>query len=223
MSTNAKRNIIHNEIQRREERCTSTTNAEQHIAEFMDTVTNNGYPQNFVKDKPKRKRNTRNQKQATDFMYFNFPYMNDKVDRKVQKIFKDIDMPVRLYRKSHTMRNALKSKSNPKQCQMKDCKLKNNLCLTTNCVYKITCSHCQQSYIGSTLRPFHQRYKEHLTNTIGSVTKHQQICHSNYTCAILTRENDPVKLRFKEALLINNHHAEINSRNERDELQHLVV
>ena len=72
-------------------------------------------------------------------------------------------------------------------------------------------------------RQFHQRYKEHRTKDNSSVAAHQKICQASFTSQILVCERDPVKLRFKEALLINKHKATINSRQERDELQHLIV
>jgi hypothetical protein len=155
-------------------------------------------------------------------MYFEFPYINDKTDRQIQKVFKDTGLPVRLYRKSFTLRNALRPRRRREECQKKNCTLNNDLCLTKNCVYQLTCQECKESYIGSTARPFHTRLHEHLTQDSSSVSSHRKICRADFTPKILARDNDTVKLRFKEALLIKSHGATINSRAEREELQHLI-
>ena len=149
--------------------------------------------------------------------------VSDAIDRQVKRIFKEIDLPVRIYRKSRTLRHALKDKPPTKDCRMTTCQLKNDQCLVKNCVYQLTCTNCQAIYIGSTTRAFHTRYKEHLTSENSSVAAHKSICHANFTSKIIARENDPVKLRFKEALLIQSRNATINSRAEREELQHLIT
>ena len=156
-------------------------------------------------------------------MYFEFPYLNDTIDRQIRKVFKEIDLPVRIYRKSHTLRNALKDKPQTEACRMKTCLLKNDQCLIRNCVYQLTCTKCQAVYIGSTTRTFHTRHKEHMTSDTSSVSSHKTKCQAEFTTKIIARENDPVKLRFKEALLIQKYNATINSRAEREELQHLIT
>jgi hypothetical protein len=156
-------------------------------------------------------------------MYFEFPYISDAIDRQVKRVFREIDLPVRIYRKSHTLRNALKDKPPTEDCRMKTCKLKNDQCLVKNCVYQLTCTNCQEIYIGSTTRAFHTRFKEHLTSDNSSVSAHKSTCQASFVSKIIARENDPVKLRFKEALLIQSRNATINSRAEREELQHLIT
>ena len=88
--------------------------------------------------------------------------------------------------------------------------------------YKITCNKCQEFYIGSTIRPFHDRLKEHQTKEESSVRIHQQQCQADFKYEIIARENDAIKLRFKEAMLITKQKATINSRAEREELRHLI-
>ena len=224
LPTNVKRTILKNEVERRKERCSSPTRARRHVEEFKNTMRNNGYPDNFLSDTAcGTRRNSVREDFVKDYIYFEFPYVNDSIDRQVRQIFKDLDLPVRLYRKSFTLRNALqKRRSNTEVCSMRDCYLNNELCFVKNCVYKLTCDNCQQAYIGSTIRPFHARVKEHFTRPVSSVFQHRTKCHGDFTPVIICRENDPVKLRFKEALLITKHNAAINSRAEREELQHLI-
>lgn len=228
LPTNAKRNILNNEIKRRKERCSTPEQAEKHLQDFTNTMKQNGYPANFIGQQTNR-RKTRNrqthntQPTSQDYMYFDFPYIDDTTDRQVKKIFRDLDLPVRLYRRSHTLRNALNKTPPQDECNMKDCLLKNEQCLIKNCVYKLTCSKCHEVYIGSTFRTFHARFKEHMTSNNSSVSAHRKQCRSSFSSKIIAREHDPVKLRFKEALLIQKHNASINSRAEREELQHLIV
>ena len=188
----------------------------------------NGYPPNFISQQTNRTRTRSRHTQNTqptkqDYIYFDFPYIDDATDRQVRKVFRDLDLPIRLYRRSHTLRNALKNTPPLDPCTMKDCRLKNEQCLVQNCVYKLTCSKCHEAYIGSTTRTFHTRFKEHMSSDKSSVSAHRRQCQATFSTSIIAREHDPVKLRFKEALLIQKHNASINSRAEREELQHLIV
>ena len=225
LPTNAKRNILVNEINRRKERCSSLEKAKSHIQDFKRTMQSNGYPANFLRNENPRRRPRDDNTQATpeDYMYFEFPYINDTIDRQIKKVFKEIELPVRIYRKSYTLRNALKDKPTTQECRMTTCQLKNDQCLIKNCVYQLTCNRCHEIYIGSTTRTFHTRFKEHMTTDTSSVSAHKTKCQTSFTTKIIARDHDPIKLRFKEAILIQRHSASINSRAEREELQHLIT
>jgi GIY-YIG catalytic domain len=222
--TNFKKTVLINEIKRREERCSSPTNSTAHRINFENTMTANGYPTNFLKQTNKRSPQKLTQKHtpANKFIYFNVPYINDKIDRQISNIFREINLPVRLYRRSYTLRNALRPKQNTEICQTRNCPLNNLLCHRKNCVYQITCTKCKQIYIGSTIRPLHTRIKEHLTLKTSSVLTHHKQCQAELTYNILATDNDAIKLRFKEAMLIHKHNASINNRAEREELQTLI-
>ena len=225
--TTTKKTILMNEIKRRQETCSSPDKAAKHTDEFQKTILMNGYPPNFLQRRQENKTKNRGATNITkprdiDYTDFEMPYINDRVDKEVRKIFREVGLPVRLYCRSYSLRNALRPTTKAKQCKIKDCKLKNTLCQAKNCVYQIKCTKCHQIYIGSTIRPFHHRFKEHLTDEKSSVHAHQQACHASFETKILARSNDPVKLRFKEAMLILQHGATINSRAEREELLHLI-
>jgi hypothetical protein len=224
LPTNVKRDILRNEMDRRIERCSSTTGVTRHLDNFKRIVRRNGYPENFIHQSTKQRKNREHKNMNKDkYMYFEFPYINDTIDRQIKKIFKEVDLPVRIFRKSRTLRNALSAKPTKEECRMRTCQLKNEQCLIKNCVYQLKCDKCHEVYIGSTTRAFHARFKEHMTSKTNSVSTHRSSCQSTFTTKILARENDPVKLRFKEALLINSNNATINSRAEREELQHLII
>ena len=99
--------------------------------------------------------NTYNNKRKTDkgdVVYFNFPFLGDRIQTKIYKVFRDAQLPVRIYNKSQTLRGALKQKEPPGRCTMKDCPIKEErLCLQRNCVYK-------DIYIGSSVRHLHTRF-----------------------------------------------------------------
>ena len=165
-------------------------------------MQSNGYPANFLRDENARRRPRDTNTKPEDYMYFEFPYINDTIDRQVRKIFKEIELPVRIYRKSYTLRNALRDTPRTQECRMKNCQLSNDQCL---------------------IRTFHTRFKEHMTVDTSSVSAHKTNCQASFTTKIIARDHDPIKLRFKEAILIQRHSASINSRAEREELQHLIT
>jgi hypothetical protein len=111
------------------------------------------------------------------------------------------------------------------------CPFKNSgLCHVNNIVYQVTCRSCSQIYIGSTIRPLHCRMSEHLRNTNSSIYKQIQTCvdstrttmEDKLCLHILSKENDPINLRIKEAILIREKCPQLNSREELKELKMLL-
>ena len=114
MPSNTKRSILRNEVIRRKERCSSPSKTAIYIREFKETMRINGYPTDFLYHKchsciqdpaPTRQWNhntteSRNFPSVShnDFIYFEFPFINDWIDSKVRRIFKELDISVRLYR-----------------------------------------------------------------------------------------------------------------------------
>jgi hypothetical protein len=224
LPSDSKRNILVNEIKRRDERCSSPSRAAKHRQEFDETCKLNGYPPHFLQctRESRRTRRAINRTQNDELLYLEFPYIDDKTDRRIKRIFRDVNLPIRLFRRSYTLRNALAKKQERHLCTIRGCTLKNDLCLQQCCVYQLTCEKCGEFYIGSTIRHFHTRLREHLTSENSSVYKHRQQCQSDFDSKIIARESDRVKLRFKEALLIHKLNATINSREEREELKSLI-
>ena len=182
-----------------------------------------GYSYKIFASKQDNRRPAESQRQRrTKFFYFNFPYISDKIDRKLRNIFRKNNLNVKLYRKSNTLRNYLKPPQPIVACKLSNCQLNNKFCKTRNCVYQLTCSKCDSKYIGSTIRELHLRYKEHTTNPNSSVYKHQASCEATFTVKILRREPDHIKLRFKESIDIANLAPTINSKLECEELTQLT-
>ena len=80
-------------------------------------------------------------------------------------------------------------------------------------------------YIGSTIRKIHDRIKEHLNSNKSSVYKHLISCQDtrqDIQVSIITRDNDNVNLRLKEAFHIRKETPTINSRDECAELTDIL-
>ena len=154
--------------------------------------------------------------------YFEFPFINDNIDRKIKRIFKEEELPISIYRKSHTLKQAL-SKQIEETCTLKNCYIKNSkICTTKNCVYEAKCIGCNELYVGSTTRPLHIRAKEHINNDKSSINKQKATCGNDFSFKILKKTNDAIKLRFIEAIFIKNKQPKLNSKEESQELLHLM-
>ncbi len=213
---------VRNEICRIEDRCTSNEERKSHLEFFYNDLTTRGYqnPKLFFGQK-KRSRKPRNP-QGQKYCYFEFPFINDEVHYKVKRIFQSSNLPIRIYTKSRTIRSALQPKRDPIQCNARQCQMSNELCLRKNCVYSMTCEKCREQYIGSSVRPLHHRVREHLNGTKSSVHKHGLVCKANFEVKVMANDKNVNRLRFKEAILIRDQRPQINSKQEREELLHLL-
>ena len=218
--TSSKRFILENEIHRRTTRCNDVNRNLTHVNSFKERMKINGYPENFLHKTNKNRRPKRIEPSKP--IYFEFPFINDKIDHKIKTIFRQLDLPVRLFRKSNTLRQALKPKTHPSDCSLTSCKFQSRLCRIRNCVYKMECQKCLATYVGSTIREFHYRYKEHLSNQTSAIFQHRRSCNASFETTIIAKDIDPIKLRFKEAILIEKLSPSLNSRTEREEMKTLI-
>ena len=89
-----------------------------------------------------------------------------------------------------------------------------------NELYQLTCSRCNQQYIGSTTRLIHDRVGEHINKENSSVKKekHTYSCqnedYKGIEVKIIMSENDPANLRLYEAFYIRKFKPILNSREE---------
>lgn len=220
LPTSSKLNYINNEIDRISTRCTKRKDREEQIKNFESVLIKNDYPTTFIH----RSKNTKRNKQTTrgKQFYFEFPYINDKIEHKIKRIFQTENIQVSLYRKSITLEQTLKKKS-PETCHLTNCPIKDNkLCSIKNCVYEAKCTNCNDTYIGSSIRPLHIRAREHNNNKQSSIYKHKETCKNEFTYKLLSKTNDITKLRYTEAIHIKKKQPKINSREESQELMHLI-
>ena len=221
----AKLSCIRNERKRINVRCSSPTDAQRHQENFSALLRQNGYAEHVLRKpavhsrkKPKRR------PPPSDTIYFQFPFVTDSVQRRVQAIFTKNGLPVSVFDHNTTLRNALQKKQQEKTCNLKDCSIANsNLCYTRRCVYKLECTKCPHFYIGSTLRCLHERVREHLQQERSSVFQHKSNCGATFDVKVIAKARDNTTLRFKEALLIRDTKPTINAKREIDELLSLTT
>ena len=224
LPTKSKMHFIRNERSRIMKNCSTNKEAKVHLDQFNNVLKNNGYPETFIHNpntfpNNKHKRSNKKFRPSPDqYAYFNFPYISDTINRKLSRCFIREGLNVRLYHKNFSLRNALKVKTtNNRSCKKKNCIVEGNLCFRKNVVYKITCNNCRKIYIGSTIRPLHDRIYEHVNNDNSSVKKHFYECRSsanNITIEVLEHETRKGNLRIREAYYINKHKPELNSKEE---------
>ena len=167
-------------------------------------------------NKKKKKRNPNND----NVFNFKIPFISNNINRKITNAFKSEGINVRLCHQSYTLRNALKQPDAlPTMCKLLNCPISNpKLCYQRKVVYQLKCQHCNNIYIGSTIRDLHIRIKEHYTTRTSSVFQHKQTCNSNFTTSVVNRDSDPANLRLKEGLMIRKLSPSINSRAESEEI-----
>ena len=216
-----KYNIAHNELNRRITRCTHESAKQNQKEQFQELLRSNGYTDLDIKKALAHKKRTKKDSKEK-VAYFNCPYISETFDKKLRKIFNTHKLPVRLYRRSRTLRSALNKRNLRQSCSLEKCKLNNNLCYLKNCVYSMKCNKCHKEYIGSSKRDLHKRYNEHLSNPNSSIFKHLSICGNDFTTSILSRDPDEINLRFKEAIMIAQRTPALNSKMEREELLYLI-
>ena len=156
----------------------------------------------------------------SEAFYINLPYLGDAHDYQLRRIFLREGIPIRIYRRSNSLRDFLRPKRGEYQkCIWDDCPTRRNeKCFLKNVVYKLTCRPCNQSYIGSTARALHERIRYHTSRWTGSTVHHHlKICgrgRANIDVFILSHECDAINTRLAEARIIRKENPSLNERDE---------
>ena len=221
LPTRSKMHYIHNERTRIVNRCSNTNNTKKHLENFDNILRLNDYPDSFInknniQNRNKHKRKMKKKIVSDSASYFNIPFVNDNINKKIRNFFFKEDLNVRLSHRTSSLRSALKKNFSTKQaCNKKGCTLDSGICFRKNVVYKIKCNKCQKHYIGSTVRNLHTRIHEHFNHNNSSVFKHMQTCKSkDMIVSVIDKENRKGNLRIREAYHIQKSKPEINSKEE---------
>ena len=153
------------------------------------------------------------------------PFVSDRLNQKVKRIFQQEGLNIIVYSKNKSPRQMLSSKRCDATCSLNACTISDpKLCYQRNVVYEILCSGCNNTYIGSTIRPLHVRIKEHLSTDESSVKRHLATClgTAQISVKILSHDNDEKNLRLREAILIMDHKPKLNAKEEEKGLLSLV-
>jgi len=216
-----KKAAIHNELERISQRCSTATDKIRETSKFVGEVKSRGYGE--IKEKPTRVRRQKRDPNDSDSCFFQFPFINDSSHHAIKRIFRSENLPVRIYSKNKTLRSLLNRRKTTESCNIRNCYVNNpKLCNVKMCVYELQCTQCSNSYIGSTIRQLHSRVKEHLQQESSSVFRPKKQCNGDFKISILSRDRIPNRLRFKEAVFIQQKNPQLNNKFEREELLHLI-
>ena len=130
-------------------------------------------------------------------------FVSDSCDRKIKQLIKKYDVPVSLISRPNKYLSQCFNDSVPHNkhdnCDICNLLLDKFTCEDKYVVYEFKCKSCENSYIGQTCTPFHQRYKEHrhsveVKNKTSALSEHILISHpsanpsmNNFTCSILKK------------------------------------
>jgi len=198
-----------------------------HNETFDKLLIENGYPQSIIQESKNTNRGQTNRRRiGGNPFYIKVPFVNNEFNRRLKGIFYKHGFNVRFCYPNRTLRSILSQKRTGNTCHLTNCTISSSgLCLRSRVVYQIKCPNCLSSYIGSTIRPFHIRVKEHLSCNNSSVFRHLQHCpiiNDPISVSVLAYDSDPVNLRLKEALFIRERLPNLNSREEIRELDCLI-
>ena len=231
--TQAKQNIITNEIFRISDRCTTRESEQKHKDNFATLLRAHGYNRNEINDCMQLSRRRRKEKvinKDANIFYLQLPYISDSFDNRVKRIFKQQNIDIRIAHQSFTLRNFLKkNNSSQPSCTLNNCPVGDpRKCYRHHVVYQLNCNVCHQIYIGSTIRSLHTRVREHFTHNTSSVYKHLSSCQHNQphfmmSTTIIGHHKDDINLRFLEHILIKQHSPTLNSQTDFNFLDPLLL
>ena len=117
-------------------------------------------------------------------------------------MIKTLGLRIHVSHRNSKLRHVLNKKVKEDKCKLKNCRINNDLCLIKGTVYKIKCIKCGATYIGSSWRPLHTRFKEHMNQRASVVNMHMIRCGGLLAVEILEKDANIQRMRIKEAILI---------------------
>jgi len=212
-----------------ENRCTEISDKSNNINKFQDTLKLNGYTQQQLNNlfehhggTTRRRRAERRAQQhdSNEIFYLDLPYIDERTERKVKKIFQHEGVHIRLYRRSTSLLSLLRPNLNRlPNCNIDGCTINDSKkCFQRNITYHLKCIPCGNDYIGSTVRHLHQRIHDHTHTGQGSEI-HQHLLNCNngrakVQISILNKSKDRINTRISEAVYQKKLRPTLNTRNE---------
>jgi hypothetical protein len=212
---NAVNNIVRQEWARISNRCSEPTSKSKHLAEFKNRLRKNKHNVQALKLNLPNTSNGQQSNNGSDQVFFlNIPFVSNDLEQKIRKSIKGLGVKIIISHKASHLKQVLAKPRIIEKCRMTNCQLKNNLCLVKCSVYEITCSKCHETYIGSTWRHLHIRYKEHLAQRASPIHAHNTKCDGQLVVSVLDKDNNTQRLRIKEALLIKERKPSMNRKDD---------
>lgn len=214
LTSSQARSFILNEKERLISKCSTDVYKNEAIQQLKNKLIDRGYSNEFINNAMEKPSTRRAQNEGGEALFFKFPFIDEKTDRRVKNILRRTAPNVHITRRGHNIRSML-SKSKLAPCP-DNCSIQK--CQTTKAVYEYTCG-CKENYIGSTKRTLHKRANDHINPAASqrpsSITTHQRACNNgNWSFKILERGSDVVDTRIREGLLIRQLTPTLNERDE---------
>ena len=181
VAISTKRNTVINEFSRAIRNSSDEEKKLLSMSLVQQRFCNNGYPRKFLYNC--KRILDRKSLHAQDRMFDKnklrliIPFHNEKLKRKTHELLRRTGLSdhVQIVHKHNPLNHILRKPV--KTCVFRNCEIcklsdKNDICSSKFCVYKITCNICSAFYIGETMRTFHSRVKEHLTQESSAVFQH---------------------------------------------------
>ena len=219
-----KNNYVNNSINYVKRRCSNEADCKVAFNKLETKLSKNGFSM-----KRKHKKSSKRCKEIRkNNTYLKLGFVNDKTDRDIRKLIKKYELPINLVSSPNkTLYNALKFKQKVEKhesclvCESLPNKMK---CTDRFLVYKFTCHHCKDFYIGQTSRPFKHRFNEHKRAVdkgnvdSSAMAEHCLKCRpkrlTDFDLEILDKCKDALDTRLTEARYIKQLIPKINRRKE---------
>ena len=204
--------VIEAEWDRISKRCSENSKLEQHGKEYKRRLLRNGHGRNIIVKISYNmgRRRTRNNDDHT--FYLNIPFVNEETEFKIKKALRTLGLKIHISHKNTKLRHALNENDRNEKCNLTNCRLNNDLCLIKGAVYRIKCTKCEATYIGSSWRPLHTRYREHMNQRASVVNVHLVRCGGRLAVEILEKDTNIQRMRIKEAILIKKEKPILNAK-----------
>ena len=219
-----KRAIITNEIQRAIRNSSSEYRTDS-IKAAINKLTNNGYPAQTIRSTLQKSRHDKRhgRRKTDESLTLRLPFISNKFNTEVRRALRRYNINARLvHPRPRTLLQMAQPKPKPPVCKLRDCPIKQIRCTTSYVIYEVTCEICKATYIGSTIRPLHDRAKEHVAaarkhSRASAVGEHYEKCHSEEEPQLQFRivratAKDELRLRIEEAMAIRTANPTMNRR-----------
>ena len=229
------------------EKLSSDKTQREHSFKILDKLLyNNGYtdPRKIYESSRKRKYTTKTVTNEEKTV-LQLDFISDSISNKIRNYIKKNKLPIKVTFTPGVKLKDLICQNRPldkRKCINNSCNAcpliskQNEDCQAKNIVYKVKCNICGEFYIGECYRCAHERLGEHLryatypktpSNSDRAFAIHYNTCHENVppdlNFEILKVENNTVRRKIFEALMIIKHKPQINTREELETIQRFLV
>jgi hypothetical protein len=204
--------ILKSEWSRIKNRCSDRSKLREHKERYFRRLERNGHNPNALRLTSTSPNPPINNNNLNPKFYLRIPFIDNTVERQIQKSLRELGLRVQIAHKTSQLRNVLSTKIVNDRCNIRNCLINSELCFSKGVVYQIKCESCRENYIGSTWRHLHQRVKEHVSQKTSPIYIHNRRCNGRLHTNILSMDSNTQRLRIKEALLIKQLNPSLNAK-----------